>query len=135
MYRMRWIFALFTIFLFSCDRNNDRASIVNEGIIGKWQLEATKISPGGGVIDWETVSKGEVYEFSEDGSFKLSNSKSCAENITGTYAVKADKLSLTYTCGTIAQQPNFFMSFADNKLILGFIGCIEECSYRYKPIN
>ena len=95
-------------------------------IIGKWQLEATKISPGG-PVDWSSVEDGAILEFKPTGFLERSNSN---DNATGIYEIEENRISITFL-GT----NEYIGSIRDGKLIIGFIGCIEECSFRYKRIN
>ncbi|EAR01714.1 hypothetical protein FB2170_14338 [Maribacter sp. HTCC2170] len=119
----------------ACSSDKDINDVeIDYEIIGQWQLDATKISPGG-IVDWSSVTNGEIYDFKSNGTFELSNTKQCSEVIIGTFSIKDDQLSFQYLCDSEQRNPSYNMWFEDGKLTLGFIGCIEECSYRYRPLN
>lgn len=122
---------LFVLFL-GCTSDHD--DTVDHGIVGKWQLEATKISPGS-IVDWSSVTNGEIYDFDSDGFFELSGSKQCNVPVGGTFTILKNRLSLQYNCNSQHRDLNYNWWFEDGKLILGFVGCIEECSYRFKRLD
>ncbi len=124
---------IFVLFL-GCTDDDLSSNQVDHDIIGKWQLEATKISPGG-IVDWSIVTDGDIYEFKTDGTITLSKWDACKGPISGTFALYEDKLFLRFLCNSQLNEPKYNIWFENDNLILGFIGCIEECSYRFKPIN
>ena len=130
---MKYIPTIIFVLFLGCADDDLISNSTNYEIIGKWQLEATKISPGG-IVDWSDVKNGEIYEFNTDGTLVLSAWQDCKAPITGTFAIDEEMLLLEFSCNSNLYQPSYNIRFEDNKLILGFIGCIEECSYRYRPI-
>jgi hypothetical protein len=130
---MKYIPTIIFVLFFGCTDDDLVKYQPDHEIIGKWQLEATKISPGG-IVDWSEVKNGEIYEFNADGTFLLSRWEDCKAPITGTFAIEEELLSIEISCSSTLYQPSYKIRFEDSKLILGFIGCIEECSYRYRPI-
>ncbi len=66
-----------------------------------------------------------------NGTFELSKWEGCKSPVLGTFAVTEERLYLRFSCSSELIEPIYSISFDDNKLILGFIGCIEECSYRF----
>lgn len=132
---MKYVLPLLLLLFLACNADKD---VVVEGIdhqiIGKWQLEATKISPGG-IVDWTNVTKGPFFEFKSDSTFELSKSILCPKAVLGIFTIAEDILNLEYFCDSISSNTDYYYWFEDGKLILGFMGCIEECSYRYKPVN
>jgi hypothetical protein len=131
---MKYVFPFLFLLLFGCADDDLIDKEINHDIIGMWQLEATKISPGG-IVDWTLLDNGEVYGFSKDGTFELSKWEGCKSPVLGTFAVTEERLYLRFSCNSELIEPIYRISFDGNKLILGFIGCIEECSYRFKPLN
>lgn len=124
---------LFVLFLGCTD--DDLINHQNDhDIIGKWQLEATKISLGG-IVDWSNVTDGEIYDFKADGTLILSKWDACKGPINGTFLFEGDKLFLRFLCNSQLYEPSYNIWFEEDKLILGFIGCIEECSYRFRPLD
>ena len=128
-------FVPFLLLLFlSCADDDLIPTEIYHEIIGKWQLEATKISPGG-IVDWTFLDNGEIYDFMADGTLELSKWEGCKSPIIGTFAVADERVYLRFSCNSELNEPIYHISFDENKLILGFIGCIEECSYRFKPLQ
>ena len=130
---MKYLLPIFLVLFSGCSKDEDLITGIDHEIIGKWQLEATKISPGG-IVDWSDVTNGEIYEFKFDGTLALSKLEECKSPVAGNFSIVEDKLLLNYSCNSQLYEPSYYFRFEDGKLILGFIGCIEECSYRYKPI-
>lgn len=130
---MKYILPILFLLFSGCSEDKDLIYQIDDEIIGKWQLEATKISPGG-IVDWSDVTNGEIYDFKSDGTLELSKLEGCKSPVAGTFTIVEDMLFLTYSCNSQMFEPTYFFRFEDGKLILGFIGCIEECSYRYKSI-
>jgi len=124
---------LFVLFL-GCADDDLSNNQVDHDIVGQWQLEATKISPGG-IVDWSNVTNGEIYEFKTEGTIVLSKWDACKGPISGTFAVYEDKLFLRFSCDSTLHEPSYNIWFEEGKLILGFVGCIEECSYRFRAIK
>jgi len=124
---------LFVLFL-GCVDDDLNSNQINNVITGKWQLEATKISPGG-IVEWSNVTNGEIYEFKTDGAIVLSKWDACKGPISGTFAIEEDKLFLEFSCNSQLYEPSYYIWFEEDKLILGFMGCIEECSYRFRAIK
>lgn len=124
---MRTSFLFLVLLLFSCEGD----SIFDDDLVGTWQLEATRISPGGAVTEWTSVENGEIYEFYSDGSYE----KRIPEvTFIGTYVFEENEI-LRLQSDTESDEISFYTSIIGNRMILGFIGCIEECSYRYKRLN
>ena len=134
VYYMKYILPILFLLFSGCSEDEDLIHRIDHEIIGKWQLEATKISPGG-IVDWSDVSNGEIYDFKPDGTLELSKLEECKAPVAGTFTVFEDQLFITYSCNSQLYEPSYHFRLEDGKLILGFIGCIEECSYRYKPVN
>ena len=124
---------LFVLFL-GCADDDLNSNQIGHDIVGQWQLEAKKISPGG-IVDWSDVTNGEIYEFKTDGTIVLSKSDACKGPIIGTFAIDEDKLFLKFSCDETLYEPSYFIGFEEDKLILGYVGCIEECSYRFRVIK
>ncbi len=120
--------------VFGCVDNDLSDNDVGYAIVGKWQLEATKISPGG-IVDWVSVEDGETYVFRQDGTFGLSKWEGCKSPVEGTFTVTEEMLKLFFPCNSEPYEPVYTVSFEENKLILGFLGCIEGCLYRYKRMD
>ncbi len=124
---MKYSCLFLILFSLSCSESELRTvQLFGVNIIGKWQLEATKISPGG-PVDWSDVTDGPIIEFKPNGLAEVSNSEN--EQI-GIYKIEEDGISIRFS-----ETNNYRGSIQEGKLILGFIGCIEECSFRYRRIN
>ncbi|AKA33873.1 hypothetical protein [Flagellimonas lutaonensis] len=129
---MRIVILLLSVSFLACEEDNSsEMPIGNSKIIGQWELEATRISPGDIVKEWTLVEDGEIYHFKSDGSFSRKNS---SNDVSGNYGFDDDNQILTI----LPQENNqlrFNVQLKGDKMILGFIGCIEECSYRYRRRN
>lgn len=130
---MKYIPTIFFVLFLGCIDDDLNDNQIHNNILGKWQLEATKISPGG-IVDWSYVTDGEQYEFKIDGTIVLSKWEGCKGPINGTFTLDGDQLLLKFSCDETLYEPGYLIWFEDDKLILGFVGCIEECSYRFSPI-
>lgn len=132
---MKYLLPFLILLFLGCKADNDSAfQPIEHAIIGKWQLEATKISPGG-IVDWSEVNADVIYEFKPNGVLELGSWGDCKGPISGTFSIKDDKLYLKYTCNSEIFELGYYIWFEEDKLILGFIGCIEACSYRFFTLN
>lgn len=136
---MRYTLIFCLLFFVSCfDTEEDEVYIPEDikDIVGSWQLQATKISPGGPVSEWTTVNNGPIYTFKSDYTFTLDKALNCNDNtLVGTFELKAGKLFLETFCNGSAYTPVYFIEFDFGKAIMQYDGCIEECSYRYVYIG
>jgi len=131
---MKYIAVLLIVLVFSCDNSVNAFNSLAGGIVGQWQLEATKVSPGG-TVDWSLASQRNIYTFKSDGTFTFKNIKNDYYDTSGTYFVEDNELFLNYARDRKEVNAVFYMQFKRSKLILEFIGCIEECKARYKRIK
>lgn len=134
LYIMKQLTCVFVLFLLSCGKDEDTLPLITNELLGKWQLEATKISPGDIVENWTTVMNGPIFEFKSNGSY-THNEKACGGIVNGIYSTNESVLTLRYHCENNAIETNFNMSFAEGRLILSNVGCIEECSYKYRKME
>lgn len=130
------------IFLTSCSKNTDtmesrNLSLLDNPILGKWQLVEASISSGGPQY-WVTIENGEEFTFSSDGSFVSDRFSECT---TGDFSVESNELLLNYNCnGFTTEYENsegaitYKITFESNYLLLTPMSvlCIEGCSYKYK---
>jgi len=131
---MKHLTYVFILFLFSCGKDEDTLPKITNELLGKWQLEATKISPGDIVENWTTVSNGPMFEFKDNGSY-THNEKACGGTVNGIYSTGNSVLTLRYHCDNHAIETNFNMNLSEDQLILSNVGCIEECSYKYRKME
>lgn len=131
---MKYFFPFLFLLFLGCSDDDLKPGGIDYEIIGQWQLEATKISPGG-IVDWTSVDDGAIYDFQEDGSLELSKWEGCKAPVNGTFAIDEEKLYLRFLCNSELYEPVYRILIEEKKLILGFLGCIEECSYRFKRID
>jgi hypothetical protein len=130
---MKYIPTIFFVLFLGCVDDDLSDNQIHPDILGKWQLEATKISPGG-MVDWSYVTEGEEYEFKANGTMILSTWETCKGPINGFFRLEEDQLFLTFRCDETLYEPGYLIWFEGDRLILGSMGCIEECSYRFRPI-
>ncbi|MBD1261075.1 hypothetical protein HZY62_10785 [Maribacter polysiphoniae] len=131
---MKYFFPFLFLLILGCADDDLKGGEIDHEIIGQWQLEATKISPGG-IVDWTRVDDGAIYDFQGDGSLELSKWDGCKAPVNGTFAIAEEKLYLRFFCNSELYEPVYRILVEEKKLILGFIGCIEECSYRFKRVD
>jgi hypothetical protein len=131
---MKYLTCVFVLFFLSCGKDEDTLPVIANELLGKWQLEATKISPGDIVENWTTVTNGDIYEFKLNGSY-THNEKACGGIVNGIYSTKDSIISLRYHCENNAIETNLNMKFSAGNLILSNVGCIEECSYKYRKME
>ncbi|WP_394971192.1 hypothetical protein [uncultured Croceitalea sp.] len=70
---------------------------------------------------------GPILEFKPNGFIEVGNSKN---GQTGIYKAEENDISIRFL-----ETSNYTGSVEEGKLVLGFVGCIEECSFRYRRIN
>ena len=101
-------------------------------MVGVWQLQASRISPGG-PVDWTEVTNGNHFTFELDGNFRYTNFNT-DEAIQGTYRLTDSTLTLTTQ---EAEHPSgtYFLNLGEAQMILQNIRCIESCSLRYGRIE
>ena len=99
--------------------------------MGTWRLGATKISPGGIVREWTIVENGEIFELKSNRSFQKQN----VEVLYGGNYTFEDGEKLFLNPDNDFGNVRYYADLKGPQLILGFIGYIEECSYRYKRID
>ncbi|MEZ4970684.1 MAG: hypothetical protein R2814_13705 [Flavobacteriaceae bacterium] len=131
---MKQLSYLFILLFLSCGKDDDTLPAITNELIGKWQLEATKISPGDIVENWTPVVNGPIFEFKSNGSY-THNEKACGGIVNGIYSTDEGFLTLRYQCENNSIETKFNMNFSEGKLILSNVGCIEECSYRYRKME
>ncbi len=129
-----FLLVILPTFLTSCNEGGGAFKEVQAGsskLLGVWQLEATKISPGG-AVDWSEVNSKNQYTFKADGSFSYLNADNNAFNTSGSFSIEDDELELKYSRDGKEITGAYYLLFNDGKLILEFKGCIEECKERYR---
>lgn len=130
---MRYLYIIVLVLLNSCDEGNKNGVFValnGSNILGVWQLEATKISPGGHV-DWSDFSDHVEYTFNSDGTFFYEYAENPEQNKSGSYNFSDEKLLLSYLSEDQQISVSFHMQITNGKLLLQNIRCIEECRERY----
>lgn len=136
---MKYIALVFMLAgLVSCDNKNDRtANEIPFGaskIVGDWELVETKISPGG-PVDWSPAEYKDTYSFALDGTYVYTNLLDGDFSHNGTYSVEENELTLRYISREGANTSSaHYMGLKDNEMILNYIGCIEECSLKFKRV-
>ncbi|MEK6155524.1 lipocalin family protein [Flavobacteriaceae bacterium 3-367] len=135
---MRYFLPLFLLLFIGCSNNkqehNAPLPLSASGLLGEWQLEATRISPGS-PVDWTEVSDGSRYTFESDRSFDFVSSDDASLGKSGSYEVEENLLTLRYSVQGENVARVYYMNFEDGKLVLQFVGCIESCSERYRRIR
>jgi len=131
---MKYLTYVFILFIFSCGKDEDTLPLITNELLGKWQLESTKISPGDIVENWTTVANGAIFEFKANESY-THNEKACGGIVNGIFSTNDQILTLRYHCENNAIETSFNMNFAEGRLILSNVGCIEECSYKYRKME
>ena len=135
---MRYFLPFLTLLFIGCSNNKQESNtplpLSASGILGEWQLEATRISPGS-PVDWTDVSNGPRYIFESDRSFDFISSDNVSVSKSGSYEVEENLLTLRYSTQGENVARVYYMNFEDGKLVLQFVGCIESCSERYRRIN
>ena len=131
---MKYLTYVFVLFILSCGKDEDTLPLITNELLGKWQLEATKISPGDIVENWTMVTNGAIFEFKANGSY-THNEKACGGIVNGIFSTNAQILTLRYHCENNSIETNFNMNFSEGDLILSNVGCIEECSYKYRKME
>ena len=131
----RVVFFVSLMYFISCNSESESAfgatPLGSNAIVGQWKLEATKISPGG-PVEWSDAIYKDVYKFDLSGTFRFISDQDAQYNKTGSYAVDGNELTLTYDTSTDGIKKSvFYFSIDDSKLLLDYIGCIEECRLRF----
>ncbi|MFP9098344.1 hypothetical protein ACLI09_04760 [Flavobacterium sp. RHBU_24] len=115
--------------------NNDNDQVVNNSVIGQWQLVAILADPGDGSGTFITVDSQKRLTFNDDGTLN-SNGNICSMDTAtdvatnGTYS--EENHTITGSCG-VAPYPITFEFDSNGSLILNH-PCIEPCRERYARI-
>ncbi len=132
---MRYFFAFLFVCCLSCSSNEAEEEFIPvsaSNIVGSWDLKATKISPGN-EVDWSPNEQLDNYTFSLDGTFTRESEFLEDGTIAGTYTITDNQIAFTYISKTgDPANPRYFYKLSSSELILSYIGCIEECSLRYR---
>lgn len=136
---VRILLGLFSLCLVSCETNNELPSsqipLTGINVTGNWELIETKISPGG-EVDWSPAEDSDMYIFAADGIYQYRSSTVPEADQNGTYTIEDGILRLRYDNNDGAMvESGYFLNLDGDEMILGYIGCIEECSYKYKRKN
>ena len=111
-----------------------------DGLVGRWQLIETCISPGGGCV-LEKITNGLIIDFKSDGTYLVENN-AINQGVffcKGRWNLGLISDSFWGTQVQIAPECNkgiwnlYFTFTEKNTLNLNY-QCIEECRYTYKPI-
>ncbi|NJB72110.1 hypothetical protein GGR42_002601 [Saonia flava] len=141
---MRYLSLFIFLLWVSCEKENGQV-IDNEielsktNLLGKWKLEATRVSPGY-PVDWSMVENGNEFIFLMDGSYTEYDSKKPSGISGGIYSIEDQEfygtvLLLKYEYLDQQHENRYTVELSSKKMIMSGVGCIEGCSYSYKRIN
>jgi hypothetical protein len=101
-------------------------------IVGKWKLKEYKLSPGTPVIDWTPASSDIFLEFTADGKM-ITTGVPMLSPVFDRYSVMNDSM-LLIKMATGAAALTLRYNHTPSLLTIHY-PCIEECTYRYTPVN
>ncbi|NAS11571.1 lipocalin family protein [Poritiphilus flavus] len=135
---MRFLAIISIAFVLACNSDDsfsdlpeNAEDIKSSELVGKWVLEATRISPGG-VVDWTEDNSGSNIIFDLNRSF-IWDYNNGTDPLEGTFAVEDNLLSLTYPDnlgGEIERQ--YYLSIEGSIFQINYIGCIESCTLQFR---
>ena len=114
----------------SNEKSDDSLPIDNSKLEGVWELEATKISPGG-PVEWTDATRKTYYAFNADATFTYEVTENSDYNKSGTYELSESVLHLNFSFEGQEYNDQYYIQLQNGKLILQFSRCIEECKERY----
>ncbi len=117
---------LSVLLLFSCTKN-EAETVENEGILGKWNLIETRISPGG-IVDWAAVSEENKETIIFYGSGRYHSTKS---NLQTSYIYNQEDSIITINKLGNQKFKMRIIKLEPNLLEVWGTACIEGCGYRY----
>ncbi len=136
-----FIFILFALNFCSKTETTKEVFPKRDGVIGKWQLFETCISPGAG-CELRKIENGVILEFTKTGEYIVTNAKDSEPlyQCNGKYQLLEIQtnplqkvIQLSPDCNKALWTLNYNFN-SDNTLNIN-PQCIEECRYTYKPIN
>ncbi len=135
---MRILPIVFVIFFLACNSDNDfedlpqnAEDIRSSELVGKWVLEATRISPGG-IVDWTEDNSGSNITFDLDRSF-IWDYNNDTEVLRGTYAVEDNLLKLMYNDIQAGEIERLYRLTMEGSIFqINYIGCIESCTLQFR---
>ena len=129
------LLSILILTLFSCSKSSEeqnKKETVTSPLTGKWQLIETKISSGGPVTQWTTVTNGFIRVFNTDNTYSTTEYTPCN---TGSFSVDSSVIQFNNSCNN-ATIPNKFKILSNNdaELILNNVNCTEECKQKFKKV-
>ncbi len=123
---------LFLSGLVSCKKDE---IVVNNGLVGKWQLTELYSSPGDGSGSWSKAPYSESIDFRPDGQFVALGGKSSFKF----YTLKLQDSTIVLYNNDSTQAEKYTVRLRTNnsqssQLELSYF-CIEGCAERYKAIK
>lgn len=122
-------------FCFSACKKNNEEVIVNDGLIGRWQLVRSGIGiGGGGTMNNADPSKPEIIEFKKDSNF-TANVNSYFLKSYNTYGI-INSRDLKFFPDLPSGPPNRWgYKTSDGTGLTLYMSCIEGCIFEYKAIR
>jgi hypothetical protein len=121
------ILSFFLLFALSC---TDNSPVTNNGIVGKWQLTETCLSPGTGGCTWAAVqgADAQIIELTANGQalgYLACNGKYVFANEKITFEIPCNSSPLIWIVNQIST----------TSLTIQQFGCREACLYKFKAVK
>ncbi|MDT0642896.1 lipocalin family protein [Zunongwangia sp. F363] len=119
------------LMIFGCNSEEEEITVLDvnvQNITGTWELTESYVSPGG-ETEWRPVKNGNIYTFFDNGKFSSSGRQNCSE---GEFTLEDNILQLDCEEEHLSWRVD---TLGSRVMILGGIGCIEACLYKYKRID
>jgi hypothetical protein len=120
------------LFLSACKKSNDEV-VVNDGLIGKWQLIKSGIGiGGGGTFQDADPAKPEIIEFKRDSTFTANVNSYYLKTYNAYSLITSDEIK--FLPALILYQ-NFSYKVINGTYLKIYMPCIEACILEYKSVK
>jgi hypothetical protein len=119
------------LFLSACKKNEE--VVVNDGLIGKWQLVRSGIGiGGGGSFQDADPAKPEIIEFKKDSSFTANANSYYLKSYNAYSLINTDEIKFL---PALFLYDNFSYNTNNGTYLKIYMPCIEACILEYKPVK
>jgi hypothetical protein len=125
-----FIYILISVVFFAgCTKKQEKKE--NYGLVGKWKLAETFISPGAGG-SWQPYSSAApvIIEFTSGGNFNYSSNFPKASLQFNQYSLSGSSVNMSSSANSNAD--TWYIHYLDNtRLDISIYTCFEGCAYRF----
>lgn len=126
------VLILSVLSLAACKKNTEEV-VVNDGLIGRWQLVRSGIGiGGGGTFQDADPAKPEIIEFKKDSTFTANANSYYLKSYNAYSLMNTDEIK--FLPAVILYQ-NFSYKISNGTYLKIYMPCIEACILEYKSVK